>query len=248
MMNDIFACQGAVVHHRYAVIAPSQVAPRLASGWEKATCHLVLSPAIGSRYVQLLVHLQADGQCSGNTGADQYFVSVLQGTASVQLDDRRHRLEAASYFYVPPGKDMLINSNGADTRLLVTQRRYRALAGVSMPPAFVNHERDLKPLPPSGAEGVQTRSMLPEQPSFDMAVNLVSFEPGAALPGICLKPVELARFMLRGRGLYRVEGDWHGVQAGDVVWTASYCPHQFFTSGRQGAAYLCFEEVNRDPV
>jgi (S)-ureidoglycine aminohydrolase len=247
-MNDIFSGHRAVVHHRYAVITASQVTPHQAFGWEKATCHLVLAPAMGSRFTQLVVNLQADGQCSGNTGADQYFVTVLEGAASVLLDDRRHRLEAGSYFYVPAGKDMLINSNTAGTRLLVTQRRYRVLAGVPKPPAFVNHERDLKPLPLSGAEGVQTRSMLPEQPSFDTAVNLVSFEPGAALPGICLKPVELARFMLRGRGLCRVEGDWQGIQAGDVVWTASYCPHQFFTLGRQGAAYLCFEEVNRDPA
>lgn len=247
-MNDIFSGPCAVVHHRYSVITPSQVAPRVASGWEKAACHLVLSPVMGSRFSQSLVILQADGQCSGNTGVEQYFVSVLEGAASVLLDDRRHRLEAGSYFYVPAGKDMLINSSGAGTRLLVTQRPYRALAGVARPPAFVNHERDLKPMPLSGAEGVQTRPMLSDQLSFDLAVNLVTFEPGAALPGICLKPVELARFILRGRGLYRAEADWQGVQAGDVVWTASCCPHQFFALGRQGAAFLCFKEVNRDPV
>lgn len=247
-MNDIFSGPCAVVHHRYAVITPPQVTPRLASGWEKAACHLVLSPVMGSRFSQSLVILQADGQCSGNTGAEQYFVSVLEGAASVLLDDRRHRLEAGSYFYVPAGKDMLINSSGAGTRLLVTQRHYRALPGSPKPPAFVNHERDLKPSPSSGIEGVQVRPMLPDQPSFDLAVSLVSFEPGAALPAICLKPVELARFMLRGRGLCRAEGDWQGVQAGDVVWTAAYCPHQFFALGRQGAAYLCFEEVNRDPA
>jgi (S)-ureidoglycine aminohydrolase len=247
-MNDIFSGHRAVVHHRYAVITPSQVTPRLASGWEKAACHLVLSPVMGSRFSQSLVILQADGQCSGNTGMEQYFVSVLEGTASVLLDDRRHRLEAGSYFFVPAGKDMLINSSGAGTRLLVTQRHYRVLAGVPKPPGFVSHERDLKPSPLSGVEGVQIRPMLPDQPSFDLAANLVSFEPGAALPGICLKPVELARVMLRGRGLYRAEGNWQGVEAGDVVWTASYCPHQFFALGRQGAAYLCFEEVNRDPA
>jgi (S)-ureidoglycine aminohydrolase len=247
-MNDIFSGHRAVVHHRYAVLTPSLVTPCFASGWEKATCHHVLSPAMGSRFVQLLVNLQADGQCSGNTGADQYFVSVLDGTASVLLDDRRHRLEGGSYFYVPAGKDMLINSSGTGTRLLVTQRRYRALAGVPKPPAFVSHERELKPLPLSTAEGVQTRPMLPDQLSLDLAVNLVSFEPGAVLPGICLKPVELARFMLRGRGLCRADGDWHGLQAGDVVWMAPYCPHEFFALGRQGAAYLCFEDVNRDPA
>ena len=247
-MNDIFSGHCAVVHHRYVVITPSQITPRLAAGWEKAACHLVLSPAIGSRFSQSLVNLQTEGQCSGNTGGDQYFVMVLEGTASVMVDDRRHRLEAGSYFYVPAGKDMLINSIGAGARLLVTQRPYRALTGVAKPPSFVNHERELKAFPLSGNEGVQTRPMLPEQPSFDLAVNLVSFEPGTALQGICLKQVELARFMLRGRGLCRAEDDWQGVQAGDVIWTASYCPHQFFTTGRQGAAYLCFEEVNRDPA
>jgi (S)-ureidoglycine aminohydrolase len=247
-MNDLFSLPRTIIDDHYAVIAASGLTPGFVSGWDKASCQLVVSPVLGSRFVQLIVSLQADGGCSGNTGADQYFVSVLEGAGSVLLDDRRHRLEKGSYFYVPAGKDMVINSNAAGTKLLVIQRRYRALAAAPKPAALVAHERDLKPVPMNGADGVQTRSLLPDHPSFDMAVSVVSFEPGAFLPVTCTKPTEFVRLMLRGSGVFRLKADWHPVQTGDGIWTAPYCPHHFIAVGRQGAAFLCCEEANRDLV
>ena len=99
-------------------------------GWEKAVCQVLISPALGARFSQLLITLERDGQCAGNTGANQYFVYVLEGAASILLDARKHRLETGGYAYLPSGQDVQIASGAPATRLLVFQKEYQPLPGV----------------------------------------------------------------------------------------------------------------------
>src|SRR4051794_28980099 len=107
-LTELFGFTRNVVKERYALLTPSGFVPSHLPGWEKATCHVLISPAMGAKFSQLLVTLERDGQCLGNTGANQYFIYVLEGAASIMLDERRHRLEAGSFVYLPPGKDSQI--------------------------------------------------------------------------------------------------------------------------------------------
>ena len=54
--------------------------------------------------------------------------------------------------------------------------------------------------------------------------------------------------MLRGQGVYRLDADYHPVQAGDVIWMASYCPQWFVAMGRTPASYIYYKDVNRAPL
>ena len=54
--------------------------------------------------------------------------------------------------------------------------------------------------------------------------------------------------VLRGQAIFRLGADWHPVQAGDVIWTAPYCPQWLVAMGRGPASFICYQDVNRDPM
>ncbi len=117
------------------------------------------------------------------------------------------------------------------------------------PPAgFAAHEREVKGQPFRGNEDLRVQALLPAEPGFDMAVNLRTCQPGAVPPAVEAPVMERGLLILRGQGIYRLEADWHPVQAGDVIWTAPYCPQWFVAMGKTPASFIYYQDVNRDPM
>jgi (S)-ureidoglycine aminohydrolase len=247
-MTGLFGLTRNIVKRRYALLTPNGLVPSHLPGWEKAVCHVVISPALGARFSQLLITLEREGKCAGNTGANQYFVYVLEGTASVLLDGRQHRLDSGGYAYLPTSQDVQIASGAAATRLLVFQKVYQPLAGIAKPPGFIGHERDAKAQPFRGDTDVRAQMLLPNERAFDMAVNILACPPGVALPVAEAPIMERGWMVLRGQAIYRLEADWYPVQGGDVIWTAPYCPQWFVAIGKSPACCIYYQDVNRDPM
>jgi len=243
-----FGCTRSLIKGRYALLTPNGFVPSAVPGWQKAVCYAVISPALGARFVQLLVTMEAEGHCLGNTGYNQYFIYVIEGTASILLDDRKHRLETGSYVYLPAEKDVQLKSSSAGTRILIFQKQYQPLSEINSPGSLVNHERDVKSQPFLGNEDARLQVLLPEQPAFDMAVNILTYQPGAALPMVETHIMEHGLLMLKGQGIYRLDADWHPVQAGDVIWMAPYCAQWFVAMGKTPASYIYYKDINRDPM
>jgi (S)-ureidoglycine aminohydrolase len=247
-MTGLFGFTRGVIRQRYALLTPDGFVPSYLPGWQKAVCHLLISPVMGARFCQLLIILENDGQCTGNTGSNQYFIYIIEGTASILLDERRHRLEPGSYVYLPAGMDVQLKSGSPATRLLIFQKQYQPLSGAAGPAAFAGHERDVKGQPFLGNEDARLQVLLPDQPSFDMAVNIFTYQPGATLPFVETHIMEHGLLMLKGQGVYRLDADWHPVQAGDVIWMAPYCPQWFVAMGKTPASYIYYKDINRDPM
>lgn len=247
-MADPFGFTRNVVATRYALLTPGGFVPSSVPGWQKAVCNVLISPAMGARFSQLLITLETEGQCQGNTGHNQYFIYMVDGPASILLDERRHRLDAGSYVYLPAGQDVQIKSGGPATRILIFQKPYQPLAGTETPRALVGHERDVRGQPFLGNEDARLQVLLPDQPAFDMAVNIFTYQPGATLPFVETHIMEHGLLMLRGQGIYRLDADWHPVQTGDVIWMAPYCPQWFVAMGKTPASYIYYKDVNRDPM
>jgi (S)-ureidoglycine aminohydrolase len=247
-MKEFLDSARNIVKNRYALLTPGGLAPSALPGWEKALCHVAISPALGARFSQLLVTLQSDGLCQGNTGRNQFCLYVLEGAVSLQSDTRRHRLEAGGCAYVPPGKDIQIKNGGPAARLLIFQKEYQPQPGLPNPAAFVTQEREVKAQPFLGNQAVRIQGLLPAEPAFDMALNVLTFQPGATLPAVAAHIMEHGFLILRGQGIFRLETQWLPVQAGDVIWTASYCPQWFAAIGAVPASYICYQDVNRDPM
>ena len=247
-MEDLFGFTRSVLKTRYALLDPGGFVASTLPGWQKAVCHVVISPAMGARFSQVQVTLEADGQCLGNTGPNQYFIYLTEGAASILLDDRRHRLDTGSFVYLPSGKDVQIKGGNGATRILIFQKEYHPMPGIAKPAALVGHARDVKGQPFLGNEDARLQVLLPDQPAFDMAVNIFTYAPGATLPFVETHIMEHGLLMLGGQGIYRLENDWHPVRAGDVIWMAPYCPQWFVAMGKTPASYIYYKDVNRDPM
>ncbi len=247
-MTELFGSTRNVVKQRYALLTPSGFVPSYLPGWQKSVCNVLISPAMGAAFSQLLITLEIEGQCQGNTGTNQYFIYVLEGSASIMLDDKRHRLDGGSYVYLPAGKDVQIKSGGPATRILIFQKEYVPLSGTTRPTALVGHEREVKGQPFLGNENARLQVLLPDQPAFDMAINIFTYQPGATLPFVETHIMEHGLMMIAGQGIYRLDQDWHPVQAGDVIWMAPYCPQWFVAMGKTPASYIYYKDVNRDPM
>ncbi len=245
-MTELFGATRNVVKDRYALLTPSGFVPSVLPGWENVTCNVLISPAMGARFCQFLITLGKDGHGRGNTGDTEYFVYVVEGNASVTLDAKRNRLEAGSYVYVPPQKD--IHFQGTDARLLIFQKIYVPLAGAETPKAIVGQQREVKGQPFLGNEDARLQVLLHDTPAFDMAVNIFTYQPGATLPFVETHVMEHGLLMLSGQGVYRLGADYHPVQTNDVIWMAPYCPQWFVAMGKTPASYIYYKDVNRDPM
>jgi (S)-ureidoglycine aminohydrolase len=245
-MTELFGATRNVVKKTYALLTPTGFVPSNLPGWENATCIVLISPAMGARFCQFLITLNKDGVGRGNTGKTEYFAYLLEGSASVTLDAKRHRLEAGSFVYIPPGKD--IHFQGSNARLLIFQKNYERLVGTEPPGVITGHQREVKGKPFLGHDEARLQVLLPDTPAFDLAVNIFTYQPGATLPFVETHVMEHGLLMLEGQGVYRLDANYHPVRAGDVIWMAAYCPQWFVAMGKTPASYIYYKNVNRDPM
>jgi (S)-ureidoglycine aminohydrolase len=247
-MTGLFGATRTVVKSRYALLTPDGHVNSSLPGWENVTCIVQISPALGAKFCQFLITLNKDSQGRGNTGPKQFFFYVLEGNASIVVDDKKNRLEAGSYVYVPPGKDIHVQGSTTEAKILVFEKPYEPLHGTAKLTPIIAHERDVKGQPFMGNEDARLQVLLPDNPSFDMAVNIFTYQPGATLPFVETHIMEHGLMMTKGQGVYRLDQDYHPVQTGDVIWMAPYCPQWFVAMGKTPAAYIYYKDVNRDPM
>ena len=247
-MNDLFGFSRDVVRERYALRTPSGFVPSVLPGWTSAVCIVQISPAMGANFSQWLVTFEADGEGRGNTGSIEYFVYLVAGRCAAKVAGEKQTLTAGSYLYLPPQTDFQFNGAGKGTQLLIFQKRFEPLAGAKRPGVIVGHESKVAAKPFLGNAGARLQVLLPDKPEFDLAVNIFTYQPGATLPFVETHVMEHGLQMLRGQGIYRLDADWHPVQAGDVIWMAPYCPQWFVAMGKTPASYIYYKNVNRAPM
>jgi len=248
-MSDLFGLTRTVIKPRYALITPDGFVPSVLPGWQKATVYTHISPVLsGPRFSQMQIVLDAGGGGSGNTGALEHFYHLLSGKCTAQLGRRQVKLTPGCYVYLPSRTAYKFAGAARETRLLVFQKPFQALAGASKPGVIVGHERDVKGEPFLGNKDARLQVLLPDKPAFDMAVNIFTYQPGATLPFVETHVMEHGLLMLRGQGVYRLDTDHYPVTAGDVIWMASYCPQWFVAMGKTPASYIYYKDVNRAPM
>jgi (S)-ureidoglycine aminohydrolase len=247
-MPDLFGSSRTVVKGRYALLTPDGHVPSNVPGWKDVRAVVNISPAMGARFVQLQVNLGRDGTGEGNTGAHEFFIFVTEGSGSILLEVKRHRLEAGSFVFVPPGRDLQIKSGGTSLSVLIFQKTYEPVPGVEAPRTIVAHEREIQGEPLAGDEDIRLQRLLPDKPEYDLGVNILTCRPGAALPMVEAHVMEHGLLMLRGQGVFRLDADHHPVKAGDTIWMAPYCPQWFVAMGKTPASYIFYKDANRDPM
>lgn len=209
-------------------------------GMTKATAIVHASPANGAGFTQYTAEFEAGGAyCSGSP---QMFVYVWEGTLEV---DSQGELAAGQYVYLPADSAAgLRSASGARAAIIE-----KPLLRLGAPPGPFQGSADaVAPKPLLGDEAVQVRSLIPDDPRFDFAVNIMTFEPGASLPMVEMHVMEHGLFMLEGEGIYRLSDCWYPVAAGDFIYMAPYCPQWFAAIGKQPAKYLIYKDWSRHPL
>ncbi len=245
-MNHLGATRTRLTPH-YAFVAPDGHVQTVLPGWWGAQGVILISPQMGARFMQYRALLGSGGSSGPPLPGVERFVFVEEGGLEFSAGDTRGNLNAGGYLYLPPDTPHTLGSSGKSV-LTLFERRYVGLEGAQTPQVVWGSEADVQGEAFLGDEGVTVRKLLPDIPSFDMAVNTMTFAPGATLPFAETHVMEHGMLMLSGGGVYRLGADWHPIQQGDVLWMGPYCPQWFGALGKEPAKYLLYKETNRDPL
>ncbi|HEY5893833.1 MAG TPA: (S)-ureidoglycine aminohydrolase [Chthoniobacterales bacterium] len=245
MIKNPLGLTRTVVKSNYAIIARDGYIPSTIPGWTDCTPYVNLSAGMGARLVQMIVDLNRGGRGVGETFGHEIFVYVITGSVTVN----KIPLTKGGYSYIPPGTTYDIAAKGAKgARLLIFQKRYEPLANVEQPAFLTANEEAVPAVDYQGDPHARLKTLLPDSLSADIAVNIFTYDPGAALPFVETHIMEHGMLFLAGSGIYRLADDWYPVTEGDALWIAPYCPQWFVAMGTEPATYIYFKDVNRTPL
>ena len=194
---------------------------------------ILVSPAMGAGFAQLLLTFGRGGSASGSPDQAQTFGYVMSGAATVAIGGRKSRCAAGGYFFAPAGQSWSLGSPLTGTQVTLFQKKYVPLPGTARAAADRWQRVEVKGEPFLGDPARDLQVLLPDDPSFDFAVNLFTYEPGGD-PAVRRGPCDGARADHAGgpgglspRGLRGTRS-----AAGDAIWMAPYCPQWFVAMGK----------------
>ncbi|MBT0956066.1 (S)-ureidoglycine aminohydrolase [Alphaproteobacteria bacterium KMM 3653] len=173
---------------------------------------------------------------------------ITHGNARLTIDGTPHDLTPGGYAYLPPETDWTLHNTAKDTlRFQWVRKAYDAVEGLDAPEAFIANEADIAPVSMPGTDGAwaTTRFVDPDDMRHDMAVNVVTLQPGAVIPFAETHVMEHGLYVLEGKAVYRLNQDWVEVEAGDYMWLRAFCPQACYAGGPGPFRYLLYKDVNR---
>jgi len=207
-------------------------------GMQKATAIVHIAPAMGARFLQYTAEFEAGGTLA--PASVQRFVYVLDGELKVD----GVVLARGDYAYFPAEHAAAVSAKSA-ARAAIIEKPYLPLPGISAPACFTGRETDVAATPLLGDDALQVRALVPDHPSFDFAVNTMTYLPGATLPMVEIHVMEHGLLMLSGGGIYRLGEFWYPAAEGDFIWMGPFCPQWFGALGKTPAKYLIYKDWNR---
>jgi len=210
-------------------------------GMDKVTAIVHVAPPAGAAFTQYTAEFEAGGVLE--PASLQRFVYVLDG----EIETAGGALVAGSFLYCPASHKHPLRA-ASPARAVVIEKPYQPLDGFAAPTHFRGRESEVVPQPLLGDPALEVRALVPDNATFDFAVNTMTYQPGATLPMVEIHYMEHGLLMLEGGGIYRLGEHWYPVTAGDFIWMAPYCPQWFGALGTTPAKYLIYKDWNRYPV
>lgn len=228
------------------VIAPENHFGSRLPGFTGTIVKKLTTPRNGSaRVAMYLLEIEPGGGTTGPAGAGfEHFLYALDAGLDGVLGDAA---PATAFAFLPAGEAFEISNPTSETlRLLWVKRRYEGVPGVPQPTRQLGVADELEPSPGS-VPGVYRLELLPSlDPSFDFAMSILSFDPGAVFPKVEIHDEEHVLYMLAGRGVYLLDQRHYEVQQDDFIYMAPYCPQYYYPGGLSRSAYLLYKDANRD--
>jgi len=236
----------ARVRDRYALMPLDGFPPSRIPRWREAEARVLAAPALGADFVQMHLKVEAGGGVH-QPGDDrtQTFVYVLTGGAEIIIANHRVMVGPGGFAYVPHAADYEVRAPIATTVLLL-RKRYEPLSGVTKPEPLIGNESNVPAEPWMGNEHTRLQTLLPDDMSYDFAMNIFTFDPGHGLPFVETHVMEHGLYFLEGKGTYYLGEESYEVQPEDFIWMGPYCPQGFSATGPTPAKYLYYKNINRD--
>jgi (S)-ureidoglycine aminohydrolase len=233
-------------HQRnHLLLTPDTFVRTTLPGMKAASAIVHISPAIGAAFTEYTAEFESKGEL-GDTPA-QRFLYVIDGGVHLHVGGKDHLLGPRGYTYLQQGAEHRITSR-EKTRAIVIEKAYIPNSSPNAPGVIVGSEDSIPSTPLDDDPALQVKHLLPDTPSFDFAVNTMTYQPGAALSMVEMHVMEHGLLMLEGGGIYRLADAWYPVTAGDFIWMGPWCPQWFGAIGKVPAKYIIYKDWNRHPL
>jgi (S)-ureidoglycine aminohydrolase len=229
----------------HALLTPDTFVRAPLPGMKNATAIVHTAPAMGAGFTQYTAEMEKNGALG--PAPSQRFLYVLDGEVVVEAAGKKRHLAHGGFAFIPHGAKSRISARAA-THLAVIEKKYQKLKSVPAPRVLLGEEASVASEPLMDDADLQVRHLLPDEPAFDFAVNVMTYEPGAVLPMVESHVMEHGLLMLEGGGIYRLGDRWYPVTAGDFIWMGPYCLQWFGALGKIPAKYLIYKPWNRHPL
>jgi (S)-ureidoglycine aminohydrolase len=241
---EISALTRSVVKSNHAIICPDGHVNSVVPGWNNCKVNVLINEQMGARLCQTLITLESNSTVSGITASSEIFFYVISGKCNANGKP----LSTGQFVYFPPREQYLFDKAEPGTQLLTFHKVYEPLEGYAIP-GILYGDAAKKPGPAFlGDAALKLQVLLPEDLSFDMAVNIFTYDPGGHLPFVETHVMEHGLLYLQGQGIYMLDHQWYPVKKGDAIWMGPYCQQWFTAMGKEPAVYIYYKNVNRFPA
>lgn len=247
----------AVFTDAYAVIPKGVMRDIVTSNlpfWDNTRAWVLARPLSGfaETFSQYIVEVAANGgsERPETEPEAQAVLFVTKGHATLTIDGTAHALIEGSYAYIPAGTPWSFKTGTTEGCTFHWIRKaYDEVEGIPAPDPFVSNDADIEPTPMPDTDGVwsTTRFIDPDDMRHDMAVTIVTLQPGGVIPFLETHVMEHGLYVLEGKAAYRLNQDWVEVEAGDFMWLRAFCPQACYAGGPGPFRYLLYKDVNRHP-
>lgn len=243
---EISALTRSVTKANHAVIAPDGFINSRIPGWNNCTVNVIINEQMGANFSQTFITLQDTGSLTGKTNVSQIFFYVVEGRCKATVDGTTKELKKGHFVYVPIGKSYSFDQPDAGTQLITFHKEYEPLEGHKTPEVLFGNQADVPGPDYLNDPALRLQVLLPEEnPSFDMAVNIFTYDPGGHLPFVETHIMEHGLMYLQGQGIYMLDHQWYPIKKGDSIWMKPYTQQWFTAMGKEPAVYIYYKNVNR---
>ncbi len=245
---EISALTRSVVKSNHAVIAPDGYINSNVPGWMNCIVNVIINGDMGANLCQTLISGNKNTTLKGVTQSSQVFFYVIKGSCSATISSESKSLATGHFVYVPIGKEYQFDRMEDGTQILTFHKEYEPLEGFDRPETIFGDASAVEGPSYLGDDALRLQVLLPDDLSFDMAVNIFTYDPGGHLPMVETHIMEHGLLYLQGQGVYMLDHQWYPIKKGDSIWMAPYCQQWFTAMGKEPAVYIYYKNVNRFPT
>jgi (S)-ureidoglycine aminohydrolase len=245
---EISALTRTVVKRNHAVICPDGYINSSVPGWTDCTVNVIINEQMGANLCQCLITCTSTSKLTGKTEASQVFFYVVRGKIEATVGGEKKTLTTGKFVYVPVQKEYAFENPEAGTQILTFHKVYEPLKGHAVPGVLFGDAAAVEGPVYMNDPALRIQVLLPADLSFDMAVNIFTYDSGGNLPMVETHIMEHGLLYLKGQGIYMLDHQWYPVKQGDSIWMAPYCQQWFTAMGKEQAVYIYYKNVNRFPT